>query len=66
MAKRITTTIPTSLFKELKDMGFHYESDSELIRLALERLVFVGKLLEKIIGKDFSKPKSKKKSELLI
>jgi len=61
MAKRITTTIPTSLFKELKDMGFHYESDSELIRLALERLVFVGKLLEKIIGKDFSKPRTKKR-----
>jgi len=61
MAKRITTTIPTSLFKELKDMGFHYESDSELIRLALERLVFVGKLLEKIIGKDFFKTRTKKR-----
>lgn len=61
MAKRITTTIPTSLYKELKNMGFHYESDSELVRLSLERLVFMAKLLEKIIGKNYYNPKGKKK-----
>lgn len=40
MSKRIMVTIPDSLYKQLKSMGLNHESDSELIRIALEILLY--------------------------
>lgn len=40
MSKRILLTIPDTLYKKLKNLGINHESDSELIRIALEILLY--------------------------
>jgi len=40
MSKRIMVTIPNALYKKIKNLGINHESDSELIRIALEILLY--------------------------